>query len=98
MPPPKNLGLKLYKLNISKEKFAKVNRGFSVPRHSLITLFKSLVRPHEDYVNINYDQPNNLNLCSKTEICQWNAALASAGAIRGLLKGRLHQELAFFLA
>ena len=101
------LGLKLdKKLSFKehlKDKFAKVNRGIRIlkklsgflPRHSLITLYKSLIRPHLDYADIIYDQLNNLNLCNKIETCQHNAALAIPGAIRGSSKERLYQELGF---
>ena len=104
----KHLGLKLDKKLIFKEylkdKFAKVNRGIGIlnklsrllPHHSLITLYKSFIRPHLDYVDIIYDQPNNLNLCNKIETCQYNAALAITGAIRGSSKERLYQELGTF--
>ena len=68
--------------------------GF-LPRHSLISLYKSFIRPHLDYADIIYDQPNNLTLCNKTETCQYNAALAITGAIRGSSKERLYQELGF---
>ena len=30
-----------------------------LPRHSLLTVYKSFVRPHLDYCDILYDQPNN---------------------------------------
>ena len=95
------LGLKLdKKLSFKehlKDKFAKVNRGIRIlkklsgflPRHSLITLYKSLIRPHLDYADIIYDQLNNLNLCNKIETCQYNAALAITGAIRGFSKEKL---------
>ena len=68
--------------------------GFSLC-HSLITLYKSFIRPHLDYADIVYDQPNNLSLCNKIETCQCNAALAITGAIRGSSKERLYQELGF---
>ena len=31
----------------------------TLPRHSLITIYKSFVRPHLDYGDMIYDQPNN---------------------------------------
>ena len=64
-------------------------------RHSLISLYKSFMRPHLDYGDIIYDQPNNLNLRDKIETCQYNTALAITGAIRGSSKERLYQELGF---
>ena len=68
--------------------------GF-LPRHSLITLYRSFIQPHLDYADINYDQPNNLNLCNKIETCQYKAALAITSAIRGSSEERLYQELGF---
>ena len=80
-----------------KDKFAKVNRGIGIlkklsgflPRHSLITLYESFIRPHLDYADIIYDQPNNSNLCNKIETCQCNAVLAITGTNRGSSKKRL---------
>ena len=94
MQTQKHLGIKLdKKLSFKeqlKDKFAKVNTGIwilkklsgSLPPHSLITLYKSFIRPHLDYTDIIYGQTNNLNLCNKMETCQYNAALAITGAIR----------------
>ena len=90
----KHLGLEIdKKLSFKehhKDKFAKVNRGIGIlkklsgflPRHSLITCYKSFIRPHLDYADIIYDQPNNLHLYNKIETCQYNAALAITGAMR----------------
>ena len=66
-----------------------------LPRYSVITLYKSFIRPHLDYADIIYDQPNNLNLCNKIETCQYNAALVITSAIRGSSRERLSQELGF---
>ena len=66
-----------------------------LPRHSLISLYKSFIRPHLDHADITYDQPSHLNLCNKIETCQYNAALAITGAIRGSSKERLYQERGF---
>ena len=78
----KHLGLKLdKKLNFKeylKDKFPKVNRGIGIlkklsrflPSHSLVTLYKSFIRPHLDYVDIIYDHPTNLNMCNKIETGQ----------------------------
>ena len=100
----KHLGLTLdKKLSFKehlKDKFAKVNRGIGIlkklsgflPRHSLITFYKSFIQLHLDYAEIIYDQPNNLGLSNKIETCQYNAALAITGEIRGSSKERLYQE------
>ena len=67
----KHLGMYLDKvLNFNlyiKEKMSKGMKGIGViqklnktlPCHSLITICKSFVRPHLDYGDIIYDQPNN---------------------------------------
>ena len=34
----------------------------TLPQHALITICKSFVRPHLDYGDIIYDQPNNESL------------------------------------
>ena len=64
-----------------------------LPRSSLLTIYKSFVRPHLDYGDVIYDQPNNSRLSDKTESVQYNAALAITGAIRGTSKDKLYQEL-----
>ena len=50
-----------------------------LPRSSLLTIYKSLIRPHLDYVDIIYDQSNNNRLSQKNEYIQYNAALAITG-------------------
>ena len=49
------------------------------PRSSLLTIVKSFVRPHLDYGDVIYDQPNNTRLSDKIEPVQYNAI---TGAIR----------------
>ena len=64
-----------------------------LPRSSLLTIYKSFVRPHLDYGDAIYDQPNNSCLSDKIETVQYNTALAITGAIRGTTKEKLYQEL-----
>ena len=64
-----------------------------LPRSSLLTIYKSFVRPHLDYGDVNYDQPNNSRLSDKIESVQYNAALAITGTIRGTSNEKLYQEL-----
>ena len=55
-----------------KEKIAKANKGkrricklaHVLPRQSLLTLYKSFIRPHLDYGDIIYDQSNNESWCN----------------------------------
>ena len=84
-----------------KEKISKACKGIGVirklhyvlPRHSLLTIYKSFIRPHLDYGDIIYDQPNNQAFSNKLEAVQYNAALAITGAIRGTSKTKIYQEL-----
>ena len=47
----------------------------SLPRKSLITIYRAIIRPHLDYGDILYDQPNNATFCQKIESFQYKAAL-----------------------
>ena len=58
------------KLNFNhhiNEKIAKANKGIGLirklahvlPTQSLVTIYKSFIRPHLDYGDTIYDQPNN---------------------------------------
>ena len=62
-------------------------------RQSLITIYKSFVRPHLGYGHTLHDQPNNKSLYQKIETVQYNAALAITGAIKGTSKIKLYNEL-----
>ena len=86
-----------------KEKSSKAMKGIGIfkkisktsPQHALITIYKSFVRPHLDYGDIIYDQPNKENLNQKIERIQYNAALAITGAIKGTSQAKLYNELGF---
>ena len=56
-------------------------------------IYKSFIRPHPDYSDVIYDQPNNEIFCNKIERIQYNAALAITGAIRGTSQIKLYKEL-----
>ena len=82
-------------------KISKANKGIGIikrlsntlPRKSLLTIYKSFIRPHLDYCDIIYDQPNNESFCTKIEHIQYNAALAITGAIKGTSQTKLYKEL-----
>ena len=92
---------KLNFLDHINEKIKKATKGVNVirkmnlllPRSSLLTIYKSFVRPHLDYGDIIYDQPNNSHLSDKIETVQYIAALAIIGAIRGTSEEKFYQEL-----
>ena len=104
-PCQKHLGIHLdEKLNFQthiKEKIAKANKGIGIirklakvlPRESPITIYKSFVRPHIDYGDVIYDQPNNDSFCNMIERVQYNAALAITGAIKGTSQLKIYKEL-----
>ena len=101
----KHLGIYLdekldFKIHL-KEKICKAYRGIGVikklqnvlDRKSLITIYKSFVRPHLDYGDIIFDQPNNNNFNDRLESVQYSAALAITGAVRGTSRVKLYKEL-----
>ena len=64
-----------------------------LPRRSLLTIFKSLVRPNLDYGDVIYDQSYNNTFHQKIESRQYNAALAMTDVISGSSREKLYQEL-----
>ena len=97
------LDVKLSFLEHIDEKIKKATVGVNLmrklnlllPRSSLLTVYKSFIRPHLDYGDVIYDQQNPSFLINKIESVQCNAALAITGAIRGTSKAKLYQELGF---
>ena len=67
--------------------------NFLLPRSSLLTIYKSFIRPHLDCSDVIYDQPNNSRLSDKIESVQYNAALPITGAIRGTSEEKLYQDV-----
>ena len=67
----------------------------TLPRISLITIFKSFIRPLFDYGDIIYDRAYNTSFHQNIESIQYNAALAITGAVRGTSKEKHYQELGF---
>ena len=91
------LNFKLY----IKEKISKTMKWIGIikklsnilPRKSLITIYKSFVRPHLDYGDLIYDQPNNEVLCQQIMTVQYIASLAITGAIKGTSRLKLYNEI-----
>ena len=56
----------------------RVNKKLSVtlPRSSLLTIFKSFIRPHVDYGGVIYDLPTNRRFSGKIKSIHYNTALA----------------------
>ena len=67
--------------------------SLSISHDSLLTIYKTLVRPHLDYADIIYDKPGNINFESKLERVQYNACLKITGAIQGTNGYGIYAEL-----
>ena len=64
-----------------------------IPRAALLTIYKSLLRPHLDYGDVIYDRAFNEFFQNKLESVQYNTVLAITGAIRGSSREKIYQEL-----
>ena len=64
----------------------------NVPRKALLTIYKSFIRPHFDYKDILYDQPENENFQNKLEKVQYRGCLAITGAIPGTSIQKLYDK------
>ena len=64
-----------------------------LPRSSLLTIWKSFIRPHLDYGDIIYDKAFNESFHAKLESLQYNATLAITGAIKGSSTEKIYEGL-----
>ena len=79
----------------------KMNKGISnmkrsrhsLPRKSLLTIYKAFLKPFIDYGDTIYDQPQNESFCDRIESVQYKPAVAITGAIEGTSRDKLTQEL-----
>ena len=79
----------------------KINKGISVikklrhslPRKSLLTVYKAFLRPLIDYGDIVYNQPQNEYFCEKLKSVQYKTALAITSAMQGTSRDKIYQEL-----
>ena len=62
-------------------------------RKTLLTIYKSFVRPNVDYADIIYDESFNESFKTKIEMIQYRAALAITGSIKGTSGECLNQEI-----
>ena len=78
-----------------------VNKGIAVikklrhtlPRKSLLAIYKEFLRPLIDYGDIIYDQPHNSSFSEKLESVQYKATLAITGVIQVTFLEMIVQEL-----
>ena len=59
-----------------------------LPIRSLITIYKSFIRPHLDYCDVIY-----ICFCTKIKQIQYNAAIDITGAIQGTSEAMMNHEL-----
>ena len=62
-----------------------------LPGTSLLTIYKSFIRPHLDYGDVVYDKHSNDAFSNKLKTVQYNSALAITGAIKGTSCEKLYQ-------
>ena len=67
--------------------------SMTLTRKSLLTIYKSFVRPLLDYADIIYDKSYSDSFKEKLEAVQYNTCLAITGAIRGTSRERVYREL-----
>ena len=95
------LGPKLDFLEHFKNIQGKLNKSIALlwklqttlPRPTLLTIYKAFIRPHLDYVDTIYDQTYNEFFHQKLESIEYNSVLAITGAIRSTSSEKLYQEL-----
>ena len=105
LPFTKHLGMILdSNLNFEqhrREKISKANRGiglikslrYDLDRKTLLTIYKSYIRPRLDFRDIIYDRPNVEKFVNNIESIQYHASLAITGGIIGTSMERIYQEL-----
>ena len=101
----KHLGLILdNKLDFNKHLDKKVNKcnkiigmmkklSTLVSSQSLLTIYKSFVRPILDYGDIIYDKPHKGSFIEKIEQVQCNACLVITGAFKSISRELLYRKL-----
>ena len=63
------------------------------PMRSLIAIYKTFIRPHQDYGDVIYNRAFNESFYQRLESIQYNTAIAITGAIRRTSSEKLFQEL-----
>ena len=67
--------------------------SLTLSRNSLLTIYKTFVRPILDYTDTMYEKPLTESFTDKLEMVQYNAALVITGAIKGTSRDRMYREL-----
>ena len=83
-----HLKIILNKVNITIGLLCKLRN--ILPRSSLLTIYKSFIRPNLDYGDIIYYQAYNASFHQKLELLHYNACLEITGAIKGTSREKLY--------
>ena len=67
--------------------------SLTLSRNSLLTIYKTFVRPILDYADIIYDIPLTESFKDKLEMVQYNAALVITGAIKSTSRDLIYRKL-----
>ena len=67
--------------------------SLTLSRNSLLTIYKTFVRPILDYTDTMYENPLTESFTDKLEMVQYDAALVITGAIKGTSRDRMYREL-----
>ena len=82
------------KLNKAYIGVGKIKRFPAIlPRDSLVIIYKSFIRPHLDYSDVIYGQPNNDSFSDKIEQLQNKVCLVTTRAIQGTSRECVYNEL-----
>ena len=65
----------------------------TLPRKSLLNIYKAYLRPYIDYGDVIYDQLSNESFCEKLETVQYKTALAITCAIQDVSRENIFLEL-----
>ena len=87
-----NLHLKNLQSKVNKTIGLLCKRQNILPRESLVTIYKSFIRPQLDYEDLIHDRVYNSLFHQSIESIHYNATLAITDAIRGTLKEKIYQE------
>ena len=66
--------------------------SLTLSRNSLLTIYKTFIRPILDYTDIIYEANLTESFKVKLEIVQYNASLVITGAFKGTLHDRIYRE------
>ena len=65
----------------------------NLPRDELLRIYRSFIRPHLDYGDVIYGNPNNESSKSEIENIQYKTCIAITGAIQETSGENLHHEM-----